>query len=379
MKKVKKGQQKIRFKKPRKNRRVMAKKNSGFAAKAATKGIFSWVVPRVRLFRSRVLRPVFAFLWRCLCESGTQGGALFDKGRNLISSMEIIPRLFSMTKIGARWTVCNAWPVCNRFSIWTWRQFQALFASSRRSVLKQKIIVSLGGLRQLITSPKSTVRTAIPQLFSLRKNTPQKVAHFFNPRVVRLEEPNKYVLHSLMISLLFVCVAVTAVAVAASVKNSSHHWRSTPESPESNEDDLRPERSDAARTAWLQQPDATLRVDNSVPNSTPPSPPKKTTPKKDKQPAISANYYNPIYVFTQAEAESASAYPLADPPGIVVNLQGLEEPEESAENMVGEDTRVLRVKRRITSAGLRYIIHLKQPIKKIESHKEGNVITINPL
>jgi hypothetical protein len=96
-------------------------------------------------------------------------------------------------------------------------------------------------------------------------------------------------------------------------------------------------------------------------------------------PASSAAFYNPFYVFTGTEAKGVSAYPLADPPGLVVDVHGVSESDRSPEQMVGDDDRVLGVRRIRTSKGLRYIIRLSQSIRRIKSHTEGNVITVSPI
>ncbi len=96
-------------------------------------------------------------------------------------------------------------------------------------------------------------------------------------------------------------------------------------------------------------------------------------------PASSAAFYNPFYVFTGTEAKGVRAYPLADPPGLVVDVHGVIESDRSPEQMVGDDDRVLGVRRIRTSKGLRYIIRLSQSIRRIKSHTEGNVITVSPI
>lgn len=91
------------------------------------------------------------------------------------------------------------------------------------------------------------------------------------------------------------------------------------------------------------------------------------------------NFYDPIYVFTDAPALVATAYPLADPPGLVVNIEGIPEPEAAAQAMVGQDDRIKAVRRRVTANGVRYIIKLSTPVRRIETVHEGNVVMIAPL
>ncbi|MBN2529225.1 MAG: hypothetical protein JXR76_22740 [Deltaproteobacteria bacterium] len=101
--------------------------------------------------------------------------------------------------------------------------------------------------------------------------------------------------------------------------------------------------------------------------------------KREGPNAIDADFYNPFFIFTQAEAKHVEAYPLADPPGLVVDLHGISEPPQSPAQMVGDDVRVLKVRRLKTSKGLRYIIRLSQSIKRIKSQSNGNVVTVSPL
>lgn len=91
------------------------------------------------------------------------------------------------------------------------------------------------------------------------------------------------------------------------------------------------------------------------------------------------NFHDPLYVFCDETAHKVSAYPLADPPGVVVNLDGVPEPEADAKSMVGKDSRIRAVRRRVTSTGIRYILRLDTPIKRIRVIHEGAVIIILPL
>ena len=98
------------------------------------------------------------------------------------------------------------------------------------------------------------------------------------------------------------------------------------------------------------------------------------TPKKKPM-----NFHDPLYVFSDETAHKVSAYPLADPPGVVVNLDGVPEPEADAKGMVGKDSRIRAVRRRVTSTGIRYILRLDTPIKRIRIIHEGAVIIILPV
>jgi hypothetical protein len=90
-------------------------------------------------------------------------------------------------------------------------------------------------------------------------------------------------------------------------------------------------------------------------------------------------FYDPILVFTEMVPHGASAYPLADPPGIVVDIHGIPEPLGKAAVAVGKDDRVRMVRRRTTKKGTRYIINLTTPIKRIETEYEGRVVLVYPL
>ena len=91
------------------------------------------------------------------------------------------------------------------------------------------------------------------------------------------------------------------------------------------------------------------------------------------------NFHDPLYVFSDETAYKVSAYPLVDPPGVVVNLDGVPEPEADAKGMVGKDSRIRAVRRRVTSTGIRYILRLDTPIRRIRIIHEGAVIIILPV
>ncbi len=91
------------------------------------------------------------------------------------------------------------------------------------------------------------------------------------------------------------------------------------------------------------------------------------------------NFHDPLYVFCDETAHKVSAYPMADPPGVVVNLDGVPEPEDDAKNMVGKDSRIRAVRRRVTSTGIRYVLRLDIPVKRIRVIHEGAVVIILPV
>ncbi len=91
------------------------------------------------------------------------------------------------------------------------------------------------------------------------------------------------------------------------------------------------------------------------------------------------NFHDPLYVFCDETAHKVSAYPMADPPGVVVNLDGVPEPEADAKNMVGKDSRIRAVRRRVTSTGIRYVLALDIPIRRIRVIHEGAVVIILPV
>jgi hypothetical protein len=103
------------------------------------------------------------------------------------------------------------------------------------------------------------------------------------------------------------------------------------------------------------------------------------TVKSAEKPPRDARFHDPYYVFTEGPVDGVDAYPLADPPGIVVNLRGATLPSGSADELVGSDPRVRAVRRRATADGLRYILRVTTPIKRIEVTHEGNVVIVAPI
>lgn len=101
-------------------------------------------------------------------------------------------------------------------------------------------------------------------------------------------------------------------------------------------------------------------------------------PAEPRSAARHPRFHDPFYVFTAGEVSSVSAYPLASPPGLVVNLEGAPEPERPAGEMVGDDGRVRAVRRIVTADGLRYAIRTSTRIRRIEVIHEGDVVIVIP-
>jgi len=113
-----------------------------------------------------------------------------------------------------------------------------------------------------------------------------------------------------------------------------------------------------------------------------PAEPKEPVPSADERPEprpVHPNFHDPFYVFTEGEVAEVSAYPLADPPGLVVNLDGAPEPTATPESMVGKDSRVRAIRRRVSDRGVRYVLGVTIPIKRIEVLHEGSVVIITPV
>ncbi|HUT78607.1 MAG TPA: hypothetical protein VM285_13015 [Polyangia bacterium] len=90
-------------------------------------------------------------------------------------------------------------------------------------------------------------------------------------------------------------------------------------------------------------------------------------------------FFDMFYVFTTVSPSRATAYPLANPPGIVIDLEGVPEPEEPAAALVGEDDRIRSVRRRVTDRGLRYIIGIDSQVARVEVEYEGEVVIVTPI
>ncbi|MBN2340973.1 MAG: hypothetical protein JXX29_07070 [Deltaproteobacteria bacterium] len=332
-------------KKVRRNRRIQPRKKVNA----------NRVSLRIRVSRS-------ADRWGAVFRTFALGVRMVSRmGRQKLASLRLGEYARAWNGQVAAWMKQRGWPLLVVGVRLLGTNLRALFSKERRRKIMIQSLWVRAELHRLVRALRN--RKGLPVGEFIRH--PRQWMTFFDPRVVRLEAPNRFLLHSLMITLLFTGIAVTAFAVAASVKQSP----STVEDDiaSGSEDAIATESltADAAREAWLEEGDA-AKV-------------KKNTPSEKKPTALPSDFYNPIYVFTQAQPKQVRVYPLATPPGIVVNIQGIEEPEESAEQMVGEDERIQKVKRVVTSTGVRYIIRLTYPIQRIEGHVEGNVITVSPL
>jgi hypothetical protein len=96
-------------------------------------------------------------------------------------------------------------------------------------------------------------------------------------------------------------------------------------------------------------------------------------------PARHPRFHDMYYVFTWVPPSRVTAYPLANPPGIVIDLEGVPEPEEPPVALVGEDDRIRSIRRRTTSQGLRYVIGIETPVSRVEVEHEGGVVIVTPV
>lgn len=252
-----------------------------------------------------------------------------------------------------RWTRTRIWPVTrpvlHRFGGLVAEMLKRMFRWKTYQKLKS---VTVSFVRKILARAEMEHRTTggmVGGFFGIV----QSVMAFLNPARVRTEPPMQFRRHSRWISgvfLLFLLgVGVSGLAVAAGI-----FFR----------EDI---------------PDSTEILAQMSPGLTANRVPAEDVGNSGPSPAASAAFYNPFYVFTGTEAKGVSAYPLADPPGLVVDVHGVIESDRSPEQMVGDDDRVLGVRRIRTSKGLRYIIRLSQSIRRIRSHTEGNVITVSPV
>ncbi len=177
-----------------------------------------------------------------------------------------------------------------------------------------------------------------------------------DPRVVRLRDPRRYPRRLSAAILLGIVLVLGAVSVAATRKGSKKQILPEPLEPPPE----RPRKQIITKTMLVppENPDPTIegkRIETRHPR-----------------------FFDPVYVFTDNPVERVSAYPLASPPGIVVDLIGATEPTGDASDFVGKDDRVRAVRRRNTAQGLRYIIGLTTAIRRIEIVYEGQVAMIFP-
>jgi hypothetical protein len=178
----------------------------------------------------------------------------------------------------------------------------------------------------------------------------------FDPRVVRLSDPKRYSPRLIASLSLGAALVIGAVSLAAARRGSSRE--------SAIQQDLIPEhptRQMIAEAASVE-PDLVNTVGTTGVDA-------KRHPR----------FYDPLYVFADEPVEGVSVYPLLNPPGIVVDLKGIAEPEGKASEFVGEDDRIRAVKRRATKQGLRYVIGIITPVKRVEIVHEGNVVMIFPV
>jgi hypothetical protein len=180
-----------------------------------------------------------------------------------------------------------------------------------------------------------------------------RAARALDPRTVRLRDPGPRV--GVWIGVAAVGVALVAGAAALAASSNDAPAESEP--------------------GAIPQTAASKSVEVSVSSHSTRDEPSLPTEPVGPHP----RFHDPIYVFTEGQVAGVSAYPLADPPGLVVNLDGAPEPESAPESMVGEDRRIRAIRRRVTDKGLRYVIGLEIPVRRIDVLHEGNVVIITPV
>ncbi len=176
-----------------------------------------------------------------------------------------------------------------------------------------------------------------------------------DPRVVRLRDPRRYPRRLSAAILLGIVLVLGAVSVAATRKGSKKQILPEPLEPPPE----RPKKQIITKTTLVPPEDPDTAIEEND---------EKRHPR----------FFDPVYVFTDDPVQRVSAYPLASPPGIVVDLIGATEPTGDATDFVGKDDRVRAVRRRNTAQGLRYIIGLTTPIRHIDVVYEGQVAMIFP-
>jgi len=178
-----------------------------------------------------------------------------------------------------------------------------------------------------------------------------------DPRVVRLRDPSEHLRRRMVIVAAAVGLVLAATATFAAT------------------------RGDGGNTATIPEPTAKpVDISSDDPDLQSPSePPPASIEPVEAKARRPANFYDPIYVFTDEPASRVGAYPMADPPGLVVNVEGIPEPVGDAPSMVGEDDRVRSVRRRSTPSGVRYVIGLTFAVRRIEIIHDGNVVIIAPI
>ena len=178
-----------------------------------------------------------------------------------------------------------------------------------------------------------------------------------DPRIVRLREPRSRSPMMIAMAALAILLAIGAVSLASA--------KSAPAGGQSPVAAAK-----IVKAPSLADSQAIPKADDQVRKKN--APKKKATKKK-------ARFYDPFYVFSETVIEGVAAYPLSDPPGIVVDLKGAAEKEGDVSNLVGTDDRIKSVRRLPTNSGLRYIIAVSTPLKRIELFHEGGVAMIFPV
>ncbi|MCP4599747.1 MAG: hypothetical protein GY847_04275 [Proteobacteria bacterium] len=178
-----------------------------------------------------------------------------------------------------------------------------------------------------------------------------------DPRVVHLRDPRRFPSQLTSAMLLGGALAIGAVSFAATNRGSKEAVIPGPPDPPQE----RPKRQIITKTD-LVLPEIKQKKEN-----------KKLSTQKHPR------FYEPIYVFTDEPVERVSAYPLANPPGVVVDLVGVPEPDGKATQFVGEDDRIRAVRRRTTTHGLRYVIGLTTSVRRINVIHEGQVVMVFPV
>ncbi len=178
-----------------------------------------------------------------------------------------------------------------------------------------------------------------------------------DPRIVRLRDPRRYPPRLTGALVLGAILVVGAVAFGATRRGSKNQILPGPPL----EPPLEKPKRQAITKTLLVPPDA-----------------QEAEIETEKEIARHPRFFDPVYIFTENPVEQVAAYPLASPPGVVVDLMETPEPEGVPSQFVGEDDRVRAVRRRTTARGLRYIVGLTTPVRRIEVVHDGNVVMIFP-
>ncbi|MCP4678825.1 MAG: hypothetical protein GY854_25725 [Deltaproteobacteria bacterium] len=178
-----------------------------------------------------------------------------------------------------------------------------------------------------------------------------------DPRIVRLRDPRRYPPRLTAALVLGAILVIGAVSFGATRRGSKNQILPGPPPVPPPE---KPKRQAITKTLLVPPDDLETETEN------------------EEQVMRHPRFFDPVYVFTESPAEQVAAYPLANPPGVVVDLTGTPEPEGEPARFVGEDGRIRAVRRRTTARGLRYIVGLTTPVRRIEVVHDGNVVMIFP-